>query len=84
MDEALSMWVDGPHFKGEGTYLSADGDNPEAAWPGYGWPLGTECWYFRLNGRGRRLWATGTTVAKAWERAQELFLKFGLAGENTA
>lgn len=64
--------IDGPFFKGEDNYLSMDGDNPEAPWPGYGWPLGTTCWYFRVEGR-RHLCATGTTVERAFARAVELF-----------
>lgn len=61
--------VEGPHFKDHTTYLSHDGTNPEAPEPGYGWPLGTECWYYVLNGHGLRLHATGSTELKALERA---------------
>lgn len=61
--------ADGPHLKDGDGYLSKDGTNPEAPSPGYGWPLGTECWYFVLEGHGMRLFATGTTVEKASERA---------------
>jgi hypothetical protein len=34
--------VIGPRFKNKEQYLSKDGDNPEAPWPDYGWPLDTE------------------------------------------
>lgn len=64
--------VEGPFFKDEQSYLSKDGDNPEAAQPGYGWPLGSRCWYFRLEGRGRILHATGLTVESAARRAEAL------------
>jgi hypothetical protein len=64
-----NCYITGPHFKDESHYLSHDGDNPQAPWPRYGWPLGTECWYFYLEVEGRRLWATGITVMNAWQRA---------------
>lgn len=64
--------ADGPRFKDADSYLSTDGDNPEAPWPGYGWPLGSECWYYVLRGHGRRLFATGLTRENAARRAQEL------------
>lgn len=64
--------VVGPFYKDEEHYLSKDGDNPEAPWPGYGWPLGTACWYFILEG-GYRWAATGSTVEKAWQRAVSLY-----------
>jgi hypothetical protein len=64
--------VDGPHFKDGDSYLSKDGTNPEAASPGYGWPLGSECWYYVLLGQGWRLHATGTTVEKAADRARAI------------
>lgn len=70
--DTVVMEIDGPHFKDKDKYLSKDGDNPEAPWPGYGWPLNTTCWYFRLEDRGRLRWATGSTVEKAWARAVEL------------
>lgn len=61
---------DGPHFKDADHYLSKDGTNPDAPWPGYGWPLGSECWYFVLEGAGYYLYATGTTKEKAARRAE--------------
>ena len=61
--------VDGPHFKGADSYLSKDSTNPEAPAPGYGWPLGSECFYYVLRGHGMRLFATGSTMEKALERA---------------
>ncbi len=71
--EALPGWeVEGPHFKSADRYLDADGDNPQAPWPGYGWPLGTECYWFRLRGHGKRLAATGLTVEDAEARASLL------------
>lgn len=63
---------DGPHFKGSNSYLSVDGTNPEAPHPGYGWPLGSECWYFELVGDGWRLFATGLTVQSAARRAEAI------------
>lgn len=63
--------ADGPRFKGSGSYLSADGTNPEAPWPGYGWPLGSECWYYVLRGRGLVLYVTGLTAESAARRAEE-------------
>lgn len=66
--------IDGPHFKGTDKYLDEDGDNPQAPWPGYGWPLGSECWYFLLKEEppSFRYAATGVTVQDAWLRALEL------------
>jgi hypothetical protein len=61
--------AEGPRFKDASMYLSSDGTNPEAPWPGYGWPLGTECWYYVLRGPGRRLYATGLTIESAARRA---------------
>lgn len=69
MELPVGWNADGPHFKSADTYLSKDGDNPEAPRPGYGWPLGTECWYFRLEGNGLILFATGSTVERAEARA---------------
>lgn len=62
--------VEGPTFKDAEQYLSRDGDNPEAPRPGYGWPLGTECWYYVLEGHGLRLFATGLTTESAARRAE--------------
>jgi len=62
--------VEGPKHKDADRYLSKDGDNPEAPWPGYGWPLGTECWYFVLTGHGARLFAAGSTAELAARRAE--------------
>lgn len=71
-----SWTVDGPHFKDADQYLSHDGTNPEAPSPGYGWPLGTECWFYELEGRhdGQRirLCATGLTRESAAKRAQAI------------
>lgn len=64
-----TVTIRGPMFKDGSTYLSSDGHNPEAPRPGYGWPLGSECWYFYLEGSGARRWATGLTVESAWNRA---------------
>jgi hypothetical protein len=64
--------INGPAFKNGETYLSKDGDNPEAPWPGYGWPLGTECWYYRIEGLGSRKYATGLTPVSALARATEV------------
>jgi hypothetical protein len=76
MDEDLDLppgWTaDGPRFKDASMYLSSDGTNPEAPHPGYGWPLGTECWYYVLRGPGRRLYATGLTVESAALRAGQV------------
>jgi hypothetical protein len=63
--------ADGPHFKDADSYLSKDGANPEAPWPGYGWPLGSECWYYVLRKQGLRLHVTGLTVESAARRAEE-------------
>lgn len=67
---------DGPRFKDEDSYLSKDGTNPEAPWPGYGWPQGSECWYFVVRGtapEGYEVWLviTGLTAASAARRAEE-------------
>jgi hypothetical protein len=71
-----SWTIDGPHFKDADSYLSHDGTNPEAPSPGYGWPLGTECWYYELEGRRGwervRLCATGLTRESAAQRAQAI------------
>lgn len=64
--------ISGPHFKPSDRYLSSDGDNPLVPWPGYGWPLGSTCWYFRLTGEGRWLYATGHTVEQALARAVDI------------
>lgn len=64
--------AEGPRFKDASMYLSDDGSNPEAPWPGYGWPLGTECWYYVLRRSGRRLYATGLTAESAARRAAQL------------
>jgi hypothetical protein len=65
--------IEGPFWKSPGHDLSKDGDNPEAPWPGYGWPLGTECWYFVvMSGWRRRWWTTGSSVAKALERLEDI------------
>ncbi len=64
--------IDGPHFKDAQHYLSRDGTNPEAPNPGYGWPLGSECWYFTLEGQGLRLCATGLTEESASLRAKAI------------
>ena len=70
IDWALEGWeVEGPVFKDGDSYLAKDGTNPEAPWPGYGWPLGTKCWYYRLRGHGIRTCATGSTIEKARARA---------------
>lgn len=71
-DAALMSGFDitGPRFKNADQYISKDGDNPEAPWPGYGWPLGSECWYFHVEGHGRRAIATGLTIASALERCR--------------
>jgi len=70
IDWAREGWaIEGPDFKTRDQYLDKDGTNPEAPSPGYGWPLGTECWFFFLRGHGLRCFATGTTVEKARERA---------------
>lgn len=61
--------ISGPHHKDNLHYISRDGDNPFAPKPGYGWPLGTECWFFHLEGHGLRLVATGHTVEGAFHRA---------------
>lgn len=63
--------ADGPYFKGPDKYLSKDGANPEAPWPGYGWPLGSECWYYVLTGHGYQLHVTGLTKESAARRAEE-------------
>ena len=62
--------ITGPKFKDADHYLSKDGTNPDAPWPGYGWPLGSECWYFILEGHGWYLHATGLTRENAAERAE--------------
>lgn len=64
----------GPYFKDADHYLSCDGDNPEAPAPGYGWPLGSECWYYVLTkeGRGLRLRPAGLTRESASRRAEQL------------
>lgn len=60
--DRLAGWtVTGPRFKDGDHYLSKDGDNPEAPWPKYGWPLGSECWYYLMEGFDRRFYATGLT-----------------------
>lgn len=64
--------ISGPIFKRKSSYLDMDGDNPEAPWPGYGWPLGTTCYYFRMRGHGWRQCATGSTVEEARERVKTL------------
>lgn len=65
--------LDGPHFKGDDKYLSKDGDNPEAPWPGYGWPLGSECWFYWVDfDGGYSLVATGLTKESAFARARVL------------
>jgi hypothetical protein len=67
--ELLSGWdITGPRFKNAGKYLSKDGDNPEAPLPDYGWPLGSECWFFIMEGNGYRLFATGLTPSSALDR----------------
>lgn len=73
ISQLLSGWdVRGPFFKNSEQYISSDRDNPEAPWPGYGWPLDTECYFFQMHGHGRRLCATGVTPASALDRV--LFL----------
>ncbi len=68
--DKLSGWdITGPRFKGPMQYLSRDGDNPEAPWPDYGWPLGSECYYFIMEGHGYRKFATGSTPTRALDRA---------------
>ena len=70
---AIEDWdVKGPFFKNSEQYLSRDGDNTEAPWPGYGWPLGTECYFFVAEGNGHRVIATGVTVESAWRRTVEV------------
>lgn len=65
--------ITGPHFKATDRYLSKDGDNPEAPWQGYGWPLGTECWYFHMESEtGSVRYATGKTVESAEARARKI------------
>jgi len=65
----LAGWdISGPYFKTSLQYLSRDGDNPEAPWPGYGWPLGTECWFFNMEGHGYLRTATGLTIQSALDR----------------
>lgn len=66
--------ADGPYFKGTESYLSADGANPEAPWPGYGWPLGSECWFYVLHHQGLRLHVTGLTAESAARRAEQAVL----------
>jgi hypothetical protein len=61
--------ISGPYFKDETSYISKDGDNPEAPWPGYGWPLETECWWFAVECGCRRVIATGLTHDSAIRRA---------------
>jgi hypothetical protein len=61
-----------PRFKDKDHYLASDGTNPDAPWPGYGWPLGSECWYYVLRGHGLRLHATGLTQESAARRAEEI------------
>lgn len=65
--------VDGPFFKDKDHYLSDDGANPEAPWPGYGWPGGTECWWYRLGGP-THLIVTGSTMNKAARRVEAAVL----------
>lgn len=76
MDDGLDLppgWTaHGPHFKDASMYLSKDGTNPEAPWRGYGWPLGSECWYYVLRGSGRQLYATGLTAESAALRAVQV------------
>lgn len=73
MSERADGWtVTGPEFKPSNKYMARDGDNPEAAWPGYGWPLGSECWFYRLEGHGWRLIATGLTRESAAARVEVL------------
>ncbi len=67
--------VEGPYYKDADHYLSRDGGNPAAPVPGYGWPLGTECYYFILTGHGLRLTATGATVDDAAARAGQLMVQ---------
>jgi hypothetical protein len=66
-DLAAGWTAEGPYFKGPDQYLSSDGTNPEAPWPGYGWPLGTECWFFILRGNSRVI-VTGLTAESAARR----------------
>lgn len=61
--------ITGPKFKRREQYLSRDGDNPEAPWSGYGWPLESECYWFLLEGFGYRRCATGLTIQSALNRA---------------
>jgi hypothetical protein len=70
---AAAGWeIVGPFHKDAESYLSKDGTNPEAPEPGYGWPLGTECFYYVLRGHGLRLHATGSTIGKAERRAVQI------------
>lgn len=62
--------VRGPKFKSKDSYLDQDGTNPEAPAPGYGWPLGSECWWYMLDGHGLRLVASGATRESAAARAE--------------
>ncbi len=64
--------ITGPFAKGKDQYLSKDGTNPEAPWPGYGWPLGSECWYYVLEDRRYSLIATGLTRESALARTIEI------------
>ncbi len=61
--------IDGPFFKPAEEFLAADGECPEAPAPGYGWPLGSECCYFKVYGFGWRAYATGLTLPSALRRA---------------
>lgn len=46
--------IDGPKWKGPDDYLSGTATpGPEGA-ESYGWPLGTNCWYFEVVAFGRR------------------------------
>lgn len=72
VDVAEGWEIDGPFFKDAASYLSKDGTNPEAPAPGYGWPLGSECWYYELRGCGLRLCATGLTRESAARRAEAI------------
>lgn len=61
--------LEGPFLKRDNHYLSRDGDNPEAEWPGYGWPLGSVCWWYRIRVDECGEVATGLTPQSAFDRA---------------